>query len=54
MFSDGYIVISSKSSPDLFQKPEIQAKFLDALNGAVMVYYDVPKKYGDVLSGLEY
>jgi hypothetical protein len=48
MFSDGYIVISSDELPGFVSEARNSSEILDALNNALMVYFDVPKKYGDI------
>ena len=48
MFSDGYIVISSEELPGFTAEAKNSGEVLDALNDALMVYFDVPKKYGDI------
>jgi len=48
MFSDGYIVITSEELPGFISEAKNSSEILDALNNALMVYFDVPKKYGDI------
>lgn len=48
MFSDGYIVVSSEQLPGFVAEAKNSSEILDALNDALMVYYNVPKKYGDI------
>ena len=49
MFSDGYIVISSDELPGFIAEARNSSEILDALNNALTVYFDVPRKCGDII-----
>lgn len=48
MFSDGYIVMTSEELPGFTAEAKNSSEILDALNDAAMVYFDVPRRKGDI------
>lgn len=49
MHADGYIVITSEQLPGFIAEAKNSSEIIDAFNEAILVYFDVPKKYGDIV-----
>lgn len=47
--NDGYFVITSKGLPGLITEAKDGKELLRMFNDAILTYYDVPKKVGDIV-----
>lgn len=47
--SDGWTIITSPDLPGLITQARGTKELLDMVNDAVLTYYDVPKKVGDIV-----
>ena len=46
---DGYFVATSPDLPGLITQAKGASELLDMINDAILTYYDVPKKDGDIV-----
>ena len=49
LLPDGFIVITSSELPGFISEAKNSSEILDALNNALTVYFDIPKKAGDIV-----
>lgn len=47
--NDGWMVVTSPDLPGLLTEARTGQELLDNLNDAILTYYDVPKRVGDIV-----
>lgn len=48
-FKNDYIILTSSDYPGLITQAKTPKELLDMFNDAILTYYDVPKREGDVV-----